>query len=316
MKTSVALCTYNGEKFLKEQIDSILFQTVPVNEIVVCDDGSTDKTIEILNVYKEKYPNVFRIYQNEKNLRSVKNFEKALSLCQNEIIFLSDQDDVWLPEKTEIYIQYFIDHPEIEVIASNGFAIDDQDEVLDLYSFWDFPLVVGASNKSVTINDVITKSMNIATGASMALRKVFLNEVIPFPSGPNLYHDEWIAFVSASKNNFLFLNEKLFYYRIHQEQQIGGVFFPKEKESILFLERTFGLKDDFVGLKKNIKRLCDSFKRNSLYLQLQPRHHEFIQKNKEEIKKRILIKKVLFKNKYPIRSRILLMFDFKNKRNI
>ena len=77
MTTSVALCTFNGEKFLKEQLDSILNQTVTIDEIIVCDDGSTDATISILNSYKEKFPEIFNIYINEENLRSVKNFEKG-----------------------------------------------------------------------------------------------------------------------------------------------------------------------------------------------------------------------------------------------
>ena len=87
MKTSVALCTFNGEKYLRKQLDSILEQTVAVDEIVVCDDLSTDATLSILNQYKETFPNIFKIHANEKNLRSVKNFEKAISLCENEIVF-------------------------------------------------------------------------------------------------------------------------------------------------------------------------------------------------------------------------------------
>jgi Glycosyltransferases involved in cell wall biogenesis len=96
MTTSVALCTFNGEKFLRQQIDSILNQSMKVDEIVVCDDRSKDATIDILNGYQKKYPSVFKIYQNESNLGSVKNFERAVSLCSNEIIFLSDQDDFWI----------------------------------------------------------------------------------------------------------------------------------------------------------------------------------------------------------------------------
>ena len=75
IKNSVALCTYNGEKYLRDQIDSILDQSLKVDEIVVCDDGSTDKTLSILAEYENKFPEIFKIHINEKNLRSVKNFE-------------------------------------------------------------------------------------------------------------------------------------------------------------------------------------------------------------------------------------------------
>ena len=131
MKTSVALCTYNGEKFLKEQLDSILNQTVKVDEIVVCDDGSTDATVSILNSYKEAFPSIFRVYQNEKNLRSVKNFEKAISLCENEIIFLCDQDDVWKPEKVSVFLEKFRENTDVDVFASNAEIVDENDSVID-----------------------------------------------------------------------------------------------------------------------------------------------------------------------------------------
>ena len=106
-KISVALCTYNGEKYLHQQIDSILNQTVPVHEIVVCDDGSNDQTSKILTQYQTKFPEVFKIHFNTENLRSVKNFEKAISLCTGDIIFLSDQDDIWEENKVEVFIKYF-----------------------------------------------------------------------------------------------------------------------------------------------------------------------------------------------------------------
>ena len=139
MKTSVALCTYNGQQFLKQQLDSILNQTHKVDEIVVCDDGSTDKTIEILENYSANYPNTFYINQNEINLRSVKNFEKAVKLCSGDIIFLSDQDDVWVDNKVEKYVDYFDKNPNIEVLASNGYCIDENSKVHDKYSIWDVP---------------------------------------------------------------------------------------------------------------------------------------------------------------------------------
>ena len=110
MKTSVALCTYNGEKYIKYQLDSILNQTVPIDEIIICDDGSTDSTISILNSYREQYPSIFKIHTNENNLRSVKNFEKAISLCSNEFIFLSDQDDIWADHKVKIHLDFFKKH--------------------------------------------------------------------------------------------------------------------------------------------------------------------------------------------------------------
>ena len=134
MTTSVALCTFNGEKFLKEQLDSILNQTVTIDEIIVCDDGSTDATISILNSYKEKFPEIFNIYINEENLRSVKNFEKAMLLCKNEIIFLSDQDDIWEKNKVEKCLDFFKKEEEIDVFCSNAFIINEKGEKLQKHT--------------------------------------------------------------------------------------------------------------------------------------------------------------------------------------
>jgi glycosyltransferase involved in cell wall biosynthesis len=99
---SVALCTYNGEEFLPKQLDSIKQQTCQVHELIVCDDGSRDATLTILEKFKDSVPFPVHIHQNSSNLGSSKNFEQCLQKCSGEIIFLCDQDDVWMPNKVEI----------------------------------------------------------------------------------------------------------------------------------------------------------------------------------------------------------------------
>jgi glycosyltransferase involved in cell wall biosynthesis len=230
-KISVALCTYNGEKFLRQQIDSILNQTLQVDEIVVCDDGSTDKTPHILSEYQKKFPEVFRIYINEKNLRSVKNFEKAISLCSGDIIFLSDQDDVWENNKVEVFNRFFVLNKQTDVLCSNGYIINENDENQDLYTVWNVPEFLGASKQEIDFFKIFVTIGNFATGAAMAMRKSFLSQVLPFPNIEGLHHDEWIALTSSEQKKFAFLNEKLFSYRIHNEQQVGGISYPKNAAS-------------------------------------------------------------------------------------
>ena len=103
---SVALCTYNGAKYLGEQLESILNQTRSVNEIVICDDRSTDATADIVKAFQDKAPFPIYFYRNDSQLGSTKNFEKCLQLCQGDIIFLCDQDDSWMPEKVEKLVDY------------------------------------------------------------------------------------------------------------------------------------------------------------------------------------------------------------------
>ena len=138
MKISVALCTYNGEKFLKKQLDSILNQSVAVSEIVVCDDISSDSTKSILEQYDSKYPGIFRLFFNEENLRSNKNFEKAIGLTTGDYIFLADQDDLWIKDKVKKTIAVFDENPTAEGVFSDATLVDDDDNILfEDISLWD-----------------------------------------------------------------------------------------------------------------------------------------------------------------------------------
>src|SRR5947209_10455427 len=121
---SVALCTYNGEKFLPEQLDSITAQTVFPNELVVSDDGSSDRTLSILHDFASSAPFAVRILQTQSNLGSTKNFEYAIAHCTGAIVALSDQDDVWQPEKLEKL------HEALTANSDAGFVVSDS-ELID-----------------------------------------------------------------------------------------------------------------------------------------------------------------------------------------
>ncbi len=221
MKTSVALCTYNGEKFLQEQLDSILKQTVPVDEIVVCDDGSTDSTIEILESYSHKNPGIFKIFRNDVNLRSVKNFEKAISLCSNEIIFLSDQDDLWIENKVEKIVKTFQENPEINMVATNASVIDKNGINILESSIWEIV------EENVHFFEIISLHQNFVTGATLAIRKETAMKAIPFPK--IFHHDEWLALKTSKEQSLKFIKEPLIYYRIHDKQHVGGILITKKK---------------------------------------------------------------------------------------
>ena len=126
MSVSIALCTYNGEKFIREQIESYLTQTVLPDEIIVCDDGSSDDTVSIVRQYLEANEGIkWRLIQNEKTLGTNKNFEKAVGFCSGDFIFFSDQDDIWRNEKIEQTISFFNKNRECEAIFSNAILIDE-----------------------------------------------------------------------------------------------------------------------------------------------------------------------------------------------
>lgn len=213
------MCTYNGEKFLKEQINSILNQTQKVNEIIVCDDGSSDSTISILEVYSIENPNLFNIIINDVNLRSVKNFEKAIGLCTGEIIFLSDQDDIWVENKVEKMIAFF-DDKNINGVFTNAFLM--KNKIIQKKSLWNSILFdPNIIKNNLELSNYLIYKSNFVTGATMAFRKKNISEIMPFPQIDNFHHDHWIALNLSLKNSLALINLKLISYRIHKSQQVG-----------------------------------------------------------------------------------------------
>jgi glycosyltransferase involved in cell wall biosynthesis len=123
---SVAMCTCNGEVYLREQLESILAQTEPPNELIVCDDASTDGTVALLESFKKASPFPVTIIVNKNRVGVCKNFENAIGHCSGEIIFLADQDDIWLPAKLETVMATFERNPLCGYVFSNAELIDEQ----------------------------------------------------------------------------------------------------------------------------------------------------------------------------------------------
>ncbi len=231
MTTSVALCTYNGALFLKEQLDSILGQSQTVDEIVVCDDGSTDTTFEILQKYKEKYPNIFKIYLNENNLGYVKNFEKAISLCTQDLIFICDQDDVWHTNKVKEVVGVFTKNPHIDVLA-HRINLLLPDESMVNKSFWDRPhFDSGFDNQSI-VRYLMLKG-NVFAGMSMVITQKAIAEYLPFFFQRYVQcHDIEIVIKSCACNRFYIHDSILASYRIHEGQSIG-IDYEKNENDIM-----------------------------------------------------------------------------------
>ncbi len=124
-RLSIAMCTYNGAKYIQEQLDSIAAQSRLPDELVVCDDRSSDNTIEIVKSFGSKVPFPVRLYLNEENLGIIKNFEKAISLCTGNIIALSDQDDVWKPNKIEKILTAFAENLGAGYVFSNAELVNE-----------------------------------------------------------------------------------------------------------------------------------------------------------------------------------------------
>ena len=136
MKISVAFIVYNGAQYLRTQLDSILAQTHKVDELIICDDASSDNSKEILEEYKNKHPNLFFIHFNKQNYGPTKNIEKAIQACTGELILLADQDDYWEAHKVETIIKWFEHNPTMNGVFTNGSLINSYGEIDNKYSLW------------------------------------------------------------------------------------------------------------------------------------------------------------------------------------
>ena len=228
MKISVAFIVYNGAQYLYTQLDSILAQTHKVDEIIICDDASSDNTIEVLEEYKNKYSNLFFIHYNNQNIGPTKNIEKAIQSCTGELILLADQDDYWEAHKVEAIIKYFEQNPTMNGVFTNGSLINSYGELDNKYALWDamsFPYKTIKSKNELNNNLklYINTVENCVTGATLAIRNnlPFLKQ--PFPIIKNLVHDRWLAINLAETNSLGILEDKLIRYRIHSAQAIGGM---------------------------------------------------------------------------------------------
>lgn len=224
MKLSVAMCTYNGSKFIHEQLISVIKQSRLVDEIIIFDDCSTDATVEIINMYVEKYPGLIQLFQNNKNLKSTKNFENAITHCTGDYIFLADQDDIWDYYKVEKIIAKFEENEFLEGIFTNGKLIDDNNETIPNTDMWEsFCFFEKNLEKPVDLLCLLKHHANMVTGATLCIKKSIVDLILPFPdlTKKKFYHDEWIALILASRNSLGYINEYLISYRIHSNQQIG-----------------------------------------------------------------------------------------------
>lgn len=312
IKVSVALCTYNGEKYLDQQLQSIIKQTRPVDEIIICDDCSKDNTVQIIKDYQKLHNGLIKLKINPKNIQSVKNFQQGLQLSTGDIIFLSDQDDLWSANKVEHYLNHFELNPNTEVICSNGHLINENNQSLDRLTIWDLPYLAHLQNRQIDLFHMICYTSNIATGASMALRKSFLHEILPIPSLQRMHHDEWIALIASYHNSFSLLNDKLFSYRIHAEQQVGNVSIDDTKENIeKLLKRIDPKNTDISTLKRRIKKAAIAY--NNISLARRDARKENLLK---EIKKSYTLFIKQLDKKLPFLSQLILLIEKNKIKNI
>ena len=258
MKISVAFIVYNGSQYLRTQLDSILAQTQKVDEIIICDDASSDNTKEILEEYKNKHPNLFFIHYNNQNIGPTKNIEKAIQACTGELILLADQDDYWETNKVNTAVKWFEQNPNMNGVFSSGFLMNSKDQLDNKYALWDamsFPYKTIKSKNELNNNLklYINTVENAVTGATLAIRNNLPFFKQPFPIIKNLVHDRWLAINLAETNSLGILEDKLIRYRIHSAQAIGGMTKNIEK----YIELNANLLEGIPNINNSIASFKD-----------------------------------------------------------
>ena len=224
MMLSIALATYNGEQFIRDQLESIRVQSRLPDELVVTDDCSTDLTLSILEEFAAEAPFPVRIERNEQTLGSTRNFEKAIGLCRGEIIALCDQDDVWLPQKLERLDQRFESDSEAALVFTDALLVDERLTPLGL-RLWQSVGFSPAMQRRFVGGDQLRLllSRSFVTGATLAFRRSYRDLASPFPLDvPNHIHDRWLVAVLAAVAKIGFIAEPLILYRQHSAQQLGS----------------------------------------------------------------------------------------------
>ncbi len=242
-RISIAMATYNGARYIREQLDSLAAQTLLPYELVVSDDGSTDSTLDIVRDFALDAPFPVRVYRNEKRLGYADNFLSAASLCEGELIAFCDQDDVWMPKKLATCADIFEDPDVLLVIHSAVVTGSDLKHTGTFYPDIEFVNKHQAKQKKKTgrmssdqlmlckYDSLQLDPMDVYPGFSMIFRKIVVNIFDRCDRGkdyqfyranpPMISHDRWIYLMCCSLGKVVLTEEKLSLYRQHESNTCG-----------------------------------------------------------------------------------------------
>ena len=222
VKVAVVVCTYNGERFLAEQLQSILDQTHPPDNIIVSDDGSSDSTLDIVAEFSSRDSGAkkpqWTVQSRRKPLGVAGNFASALTKARGEFVALADQDDVWEPNRVEKGLSRFRDG--VLLVHSDATLVDEVGQHIG--SLMSALRLTSGERRSLLSGNALDALLrrNLVTGATTMIRTSLLQQALPIPEG--WVHDEWLALVAAVQGGVVFSEESLIRYRQHGGNEIGA----------------------------------------------------------------------------------------------
>jgi glycosyltransferase involved in cell wall biosynthesis len=216
---SIAMCTFNGARFIEQQLRSIAEQSRLPDELIVCDDGSSDDTVGVVRSFARTAPFPVRVFENERRLGSTKNFEKAIMLCGGSLIALADQDDVWHQEKLAVQERFLQTEPVAGVFADG--EVVGRDLAPTGYRIWE---AIGFSPREqarLRSGDGVgvLVGREVVAGCTLLFRSECRETFLPIPDG--WFHDGWISLVLAAVGGIGLVERPLLRYRQHGGNQLG-----------------------------------------------------------------------------------------------
>ena len=203
MSVSVVMAVYNGHDFLAQQLQSVHAQLLAGDELLIVDDASTDGCLEVI---RPAIHSLVRILVNDRNRGVIRSFERGLAAARNEVVFLCDQDDVWLPGKRAAFAAEFALDPAVGVVISDAEIIDQNGTVVSR----SFMRTRGGFKPGVF--DTLWKNRYL--GCAMAVRRSVLRIALPFPAGLPM-HDMWLGVIGAMVGRVSYISQPYLQYRRH-----------------------------------------------------------------------------------------------------
>jgi len=219
--SALAMCVYNGVRYLQEQLDSIAQQTVSLDQIVIVDDKSNDGSWDLLQAWVASCGLNVTLVRNDHNLGFVRNFEKASTLVDADIVFFADQDDIWQSDKVARILRLF-DDPKVVLAHSDADLINEEGARLGRRLF--ATLLLRNEERELVRSGraaAVYLKRNLVTGAACAVRRELLKHALPFPQSHGWSHDEWLALAAGVTGSVAMLEEPTMSYRLHGSNTIG-----------------------------------------------------------------------------------------------
>lgn len=227
----MVLCTCNGERWLPALLGSLAGQTRLPDELVVHDDASTDRTVELIRAFAETAPFPVHLHVHEDRLGSTANFASAINRSRGRVVALADQDDVWYPTKLELLLQEFELDPTISMVFSDADLIGEDGTRVGP-RLWDTRLVGRTLRRHAVVPEELLARRALTTGCTMAIRRRVVEAALPFPDLMDdrraiMRHDRWLSLVAAAVGTVRALPEPLLGFRVHPQQETGVLVGPQ-----------------------------------------------------------------------------------------